>query len=147
MCTRFIKSTRGVIDAEIGVKAAIAKRWQRLDFDQGCQMVYFQTKHSHWGKFWSGLDWIILKYFMSICNLLRTLGIFNDHFVHFVFIWYILSGIGIMYQEKSGNPALDTARIYANRAMVYFGQFWENNKGSPNFWATISMVKIMHLFF
>jgi hypothetical protein len=28
--------------------------------------------------------------------------------VHFVFIWYIFSGFGIMYQEKSGNPGLRT---------------------------------------
>jgi hypothetical protein len=32
------------------------------------------------------------------------LGILCDHLVHFVFIWYIFSGFGIMYQEKSGNP-------------------------------------------
>jgi hypothetical protein len=28
----------------------------------------------------------------------------TDHWVHFVFIWYIFSGFGIMYLEKSGNP-------------------------------------------
>jgi hypothetical protein len=26
------------------------------------------------------------------------------HLVHFVYIWYIFSSFGIMYQEKSGNP-------------------------------------------
>jgi hypothetical protein len=30
--------------------------------------------------------------------------IFYDHLVHFVLIWYIFSGFGITYQEKSGNP-------------------------------------------
>jgi hypothetical protein len=68
-------------------------------------MVYFQTpKKNNFGKFWSALDWKILIHFMSICNILRTFGILNDRSVHFVFIWYILSGFGIMYQEKSGNP-------------------------------------------
>jgi hypothetical protein len=41
---------------------------------------------------------------MAICNIALTLGIFYDHIVHFVLIWYIFSGLGIMYQEKSGNP-------------------------------------------
>jgi hypothetical protein len=35
---------------------------------------------------------------------LQTFGIFYDHLVHFVFLWYIFSGFGIMYREKSGNP-------------------------------------------
>jgi hypothetical protein len=29
---------------------------------------------------------------------------FNGHLAHFVFIWYIISGFGILQQEKSGNP-------------------------------------------
>jgi hypothetical protein len=33
-------------------------------------------------------------------------GIFYAQLVHFVLIRYILSGFGIMYQEKSGNPVL-----------------------------------------
>jgi hypothetical protein len=36
-----------------------------------------------------------LEYFTDIWDIL----------VQFVFIWYILSGFGIMHQEKSGNPA------------------------------------------
>jgi hypothetical protein len=39
---------------------------------------------------------------MAICNILWTFGILRDHLVHFVFIF---SGFGIMYQQKSGNPA------------------------------------------
>jgi hypothetical protein len=38
---------------------------------------------------------------MAICNIALTLGIFYDHIVHFVLIWYIFSGLGIMYQEKA----------------------------------------------
>jgi hypothetical protein len=49
----------------------------------------FSNKNSNWGKFCSALDWKLLIYFMSICNTLRTLGIFHEHLVHSVFIWYI----------------------------------------------------------
>jgi hypothetical protein len=52
--------------------------------EQGCQMVCFQTKNPNLGKFWRALDWKILA--------------------HFMFIWYIISGFGILCQEKSGNP-------------------------------------------
>jgi hypothetical protein len=55
-------------------------------------------------KFCSGLDWKMMKYFVAICNILRTFVIWYDHLVHFVLIWYIFFGLGIMYQEKSGSP-------------------------------------------
>jgi hypothetical protein len=36
----------------------------------GCQMVYFQNKHSvNVGKFLRALDWKILIYFMDIWNI------------------------------------------------------------------------------
>jgi hypothetical protein len=38
---------------------------------QGCQMVCFKTKNPNLGKIW------------------KALGIFYDHLVNFVFIWYI----------------------------------------------------------
>jgi hypothetical protein len=46
----------------------------------------------------------MLKYVLSIWNILQTLGIFYDHLVDFMLIWYIFSGFGIMYREKTGNP-------------------------------------------
>jgi hypothetical protein len=52
-------------------------------------MVYFQTKNPDLGKFRRTLEWKMLKYFISFWNILRTFGIFCDHFVHFVLIWYI----------------------------------------------------------
>jgi hypothetical protein len=70
-------------------------------------MVYFQTKNINLGKFWRDLDWKMLIYLMSIQNILQTFRIFYDHLVHFVFIWYIFSGFGIMNHDKSGNPARD----------------------------------------
>jgi hypothetical protein len=78
-----------------------------MTLGQGCQMVYFQTKNPNLGKFWSALDWKMLKYFMANCNISWALGILYDHLVHFLFIWYIFSvWVLHMYHEKSGNPAL-----------------------------------------
>jgi hypothetical protein len=37
--------------------------------------------------------------------MLWIFGIFYEHSVLFVFVWYIFSSLGIMQQEKSGNPA------------------------------------------
>jgi hypothetical protein len=84
---------------------AFALRRYRLPA-QGCQMVYIQNKNPTLGKFWRALDWKMLIYFMAISTILRTLGIFYDHLVHFVFIWYNFSGFDIVYQEKSGNPVM-----------------------------------------
>jgi hypothetical protein len=35
---------------------------------------------------------------------LQIVDIFYGHLGYFMTIWYILSGFGIMHQEKSGNP-------------------------------------------
>jgi hypothetical protein len=42
----------------------------------------------------------------------QTFGIFYDHLVHLVLIWYIFSGFGIMHQEKSGNPGLEDSKTF-----------------------------------
>jgi hypothetical protein len=44
---------------------------------------------------------------MTIWSILRALEIFSSHLVYFVVIWYISPRFGILYQEKSGNPARD----------------------------------------
>jgi hypothetical protein len=62
---------------------------RRLYPDQGCQMVYFETKNPTLGKFWRALDGKMLQYLIAIWNILRTLGICHDLLVHFVFMWYI----------------------------------------------------------
>jgi hypothetical protein len=63
-------------------------------------MVCFQTKSTNLGKFWRALDWKMFIYFTAIWNILRTLGIFYDYLVHFVFIWYIFSGLGICTKKN-----------------------------------------------
>jgi hypothetical protein len=32
---------------------------------------------------------MMLEYFLALWNILQTFGIFYDHLVHFVLIWYI----------------------------------------------------------
>jgi hypothetical protein len=63
---------------------------------QCCQMVYFQTKNTNLAKFWRALVCKMCKYPMAIWNILQRLVIFYDYLVHYVFIWYIDSGFGIM---------------------------------------------------
>jgi hypothetical protein len=72
----------------------------------GCQMGYFQTKTPNLGKFCRALDWNTLIYFIAIWNIVQTFGLFYDHFGTYCYIWYIFSGNGIMFNEKSGSPAL-----------------------------------------
>jgi hypothetical protein len=48
---------------------------------KGCQMVWFQTKNPHLGKFWRALEWKMMVYFMVIWNILRSVGIFYGHLI------------------------------------------------------------------
>jgi hypothetical protein len=48
----------------------------------------------HFGGPWNGECWYILWSF----------GMIHGHSVHFVVIWYVFPGFGILCEEKSGNP-------------------------------------------
>jgi hypothetical protein len=74
---------------------------------QGCQMFFFKPKNPNLGKFWRALPRLenVYIFLWPFGIFLWRFGIFYVHLVHFVFIWYIFSGFGIMHQEKSGNPA------------------------------------------
>jgi hypothetical protein len=65
---------------------------------------FFSNQKSKFGQILEGLRMKNVDIFWAIWNILRMCGIFYDRLVHFVFIWYIFSGFGIMYPEKSGNP-------------------------------------------
>jgi hypothetical protein len=59
--------------------------------NQGCQIVYFQTKNPKLGKFWRVLQWNMLVYFMTIWAMFRPFGLFMTlWYMYFVIIWYIL---------------------------------------------------------
>jgi hypothetical protein len=42
---------------------------------------------------------------MDIWSILLPFGILYGHLVYFVVIWYAFPRFGMLYQEKSGNPA------------------------------------------
>jgi hypothetical protein len=50
-------------------------------WEQGCQMVYFQTENPNLGKFWRALEWKRLVYYMAIWNKLWPFGIYYGHLV------------------------------------------------------------------
>jgi hypothetical protein len=54
-------------------------------FDQGCQVVCFQTKNKNFGKFGRAVQWGMLVYFMEIWSTY-----FIAHLVYFKDIGYIL---------------------------------------------------------
>jgi hypothetical protein len=86
-------------------------------------MVCFQTQNPNFGKNFRASDWKMLIYFMVIWNILWISGIFCDHSVHIVLIWYIFSCFGIMHQEKSGNTGvmfvLDCKRCVHSPYLVF----------------------------
>jgi hypothetical protein len=53
-------------------------------------MVCFRTKNLNLGKHWKALNWEMFRCFMAIWNFLWRFGIFYNHLVLLVLIWYIL---------------------------------------------------------
>jgi hypothetical protein len=78
-------------------------------------MAYFQTKNQNLCIYQGDLLGKMLVYFVAIWSILQPFGIFCGHLVYIFVIWYIcgifygylvyFSRFGILYQEKSGNPA------------------------------------------
>jgi hypothetical protein len=68
----------------------------------------------------NGRCWYILWTFWYI---LRTFDIFYGHLVNFVVIWYIFPHFGILYQEKSGNPALDVGRQHVRASVSHLDHY------------------------
>jgi hypothetical protein len=83
------------------VKLSLRSRVARLPF---------KVKNPNLSNFWRFWQWKMLVYFMPMWSLLRPFGLFCGHLVYFLAFWYMLwlSGIffclGMLYQEKSGNP-------------------------------------------
>jgi hypothetical protein len=70
----------------------------------------FSNQKSHFGLIFEGLRLENVDIFYGHLEYLRNFWIFYDHWVHFVIIWYIFFGFGIMYQEKSGNPGCEARK-------------------------------------
>jgi hypothetical protein len=64
-----------------------------------------------------GRCWYVLwtfgqcMYFTAIWYTLWTFGKFCGHSVYYVVIWYIFPHFVVLYQEKSGNPAMNARPI------------------------------------
>jgi hypothetical protein len=72
--------------------------------NQGCQMVYLQTKIPILGKFWMALEWKMLVHFMIISNISQSFDIIYGRWVKFVIIWYIFSPFGMFGPRKIWQP-------------------------------------------
>jgi hypothetical protein len=87
-------------------------------------MVYFQTKNRNLVKFWRALQWKKLVNFMDIWSISWPFYIVYGNLANFVVIWYIFPCFCILYQEKSGNPAVPrcstNALIYVCRTTVFW---------------------------
>jgi hypothetical protein len=78
---------------------------------QGCQMVYFQTKNPNLGKFWMAL--ISEKVGILYGRLeydTANLYFYGNMYGNLVAIWHILPYFGKLCQEKSGNPGVSKTR-------------------------------------
>jgi hypothetical protein len=82
-------------------KLGYSKRKWRL-CNQGCQMVYFQTKNPNLGNFWSAMQWKMLVNFMAIWSILLPFHIFYSHLVYFEIVLVYFFPF-FLYQEKSGS--------------------------------------------
>jgi hypothetical protein len=70
--------------------------------------LYFQTQNRNLGTLSRVLQWKMLVYFMDIWSILSPLDIFYGHMVYMVVIWYNFPRFGMLHQEKSGNPVLES---------------------------------------
>jgi hypothetical protein len=76
-----ISLTKEMVDV-VSLRAKIfTKSFKKVPCEQGCQMVYFQTKNPTLSKFLRALEWKMLVYFMVIWGILRPFGIFYGHLV------------------------------------------------------------------
>jgi hypothetical protein len=89
-------------------RIAITNIGAKSDLQQGCQMVYFQTKNPNLGKIWTAVEWKKLLYFMTVWNIFRSFGIIYSRLEYFVVMWYIFPVLVCLDQEKSGNPDSQT---------------------------------------
>jgi hypothetical protein len=69
-------------------------------WEQGCQMVYFQTKNPNLGGSWNWKCWYILW----------PSGICYGRVVKFMAVWYSLWHCCLMVYFQTKNPNLDTYR-------------------------------------
>jgi hypothetical protein len=92
----FFSTTLGKMWIHEKLNAKFAFCLSGLSVEQGCQMVYFQTKNCNLGKFRKvckeniGIFYGHFSLFTAIWNILWTFGIFCGNLVYFPPCWYIV---------------------------------------------------------
>jgi hypothetical protein len=59
----------------------------------------FSNQNSQFGQMFEGSRLENVDIFLSHLEYLEAFGIFYDHLVHFVLIWYIFPVMGIMHKK------------------------------------------------
>jgi hypothetical protein len=78
--------------------------------EQGCQVVYFQTKNRNLGKILEVLGMKKVCIFIGHLEYITSIWYILSQFGNLVAIWYISHRFGILNKEKSGNPAVERKR-------------------------------------
>jgi hypothetical protein len=68
-------------------------------------MVYFPNKKAKFGQFLEGLAMKKVGIFFSHLKYITGIWYILMPFGNLLAIWYIFACLGILYKEKSGNPA------------------------------------------
>jgi hypothetical protein len=67
-------------------------------------------RYPNLGKFWRALHWkLLVSFYGHFWYILRPFGIFYGHLVYFM---AIVSRLGMLNQEKSGNPGCRTPELF-----------------------------------
>jgi hypothetical protein len=112
--------------------------------NQGCQMVYFQTKNPSLGKFLRAIDWKMLIYFKDIWNILWTFGIYYDPSVHKYCTHLVQLSILVFGTEKNLATLLQTsitAYVVPDLSTkMYFWQVHSGNLNVDSIWGRVCLV-------
>jgi hypothetical protein len=62
-----VKRIEAVIQGNENAHLILGQSWKACH-NQGCQMEYFNSKNTNFGKFERTLEWKMFQYFIAICN-------------------------------------------------------------------------------
>jgi hypothetical protein len=100
-------------------------------------MDYFQTRNPNLGKFWRFLQWKMMVYWAMSVYFPAI------WYIPIMDTWYIFTRFGMLYQEKSGNPARpDLANFRRSGGSLLRAVFYY--RSSANIWATFSMEQVIY---
>jgi hypothetical protein len=108
----------------------------------------FTSKNSSLGKFWRTLESKMLEYFMTMCNILRTLAIFDGHLAHVVVcnlqyfspFWYVV--LRKILQKYIGQPCCRALGLHF--LLFYSESFAQICSGSTNTISAFSGINESH---